>query len=265
MAVINGTINIDWFGDQKKYEKSPIKIITVGLNPSDREFSDNTHPLPNVSLRFPGIPASLIPVHPQKGYFPNAWNNYFNYNPLDWFANFERVLRGFGASYGGTKLKIKEDENSGNNYPLRAIHTDFCTPWATIPTWQDLSPLDQRALITNYTNSPFSEWISLVNKLKPDIIIACIPQKYRKALMGSKPLTDIIHIVHTKTGARRNRPVIIRADVYQGALIVFGQTQNVPFGNVSTLQKNRIGQIINNCYQHWKTSGNLSTFTPVVI
>lgn len=258
MAVINGTINIDWFGDQKKYEKSPIKIITVGLNPSGIEFSvDKIHKTPNVSLRFGHIPAHQIPKYPSTGNFPNAWNNYFNFNPYKWFGQgFEHVLRGLNASYGGKLLQ------NGEEVSCTAIHTDLCTPWATDPTWSQESSKVKIALTKNYT---FPDWVNLVVAIKPDIIIACIPQKYRKALMGSKPLTDIIHIVHTKTGARRNRPVIIRADVYQGALIVFGQTQNVPFGNVSTLQKNRIGQIINNCYQHWKTSGNLSTFTPVVI
>ena len=255
--VINGTINIDWFGDRDKYEKSPLKVITVGLNPSDREFSDATHPLPNVSLRFGNIPSSQIPVHPKKGFFPKAWNNYFNYNPLDWFASFEHVLRGLGASYGGKMPDKKEEKVS-----CTAIHTDLCTPWATNPTWSKLPPSDKIALTNNYS---FVEWKNLVANLKPDIIIACVPQDYRVKLMEHNSPKDIIRIVSTLNGTKRKRPVIIRAYVCLGTLIVFGQTRNVPFGNVSNPTKNRIGQIINDCYQHLKTYGEISSFHTRII
>ena len=39
MATIN-IFPIKWFGDRNAYMKSLVKIITVGLNPSDKEFRE---------------------------------------------------------------------------------------------------------------------------------------------------------------------------------------------------------------------------------
>lgn len=246
-GVISNTINIDWFGNRDEYAKSDTKIITVGLNPSGREFGNPKSP--NVALRFPGI-TSMLPKHPYKGNFAHQWNNYFNYNPLSWFnQGFEPVLNGIGASYDNSTL-------------LRAIHTDLCTPWATDPTWSSLPKVDKMALTNNYT---FQEWKTLIKELKPDIIIACIPNEYRDKIMGHIPTSIIIEISHKKDGGSRKRAIKVYAATYNGALIVFGKSFNIPFGDVSLYQKNKIGEIIKRCYNHLKNNGNIISFTSVVI
>lgn len=52
MTTIN-ILPIKWFGDRNAYMKSPVKIITVGLNPSDKEFRDKDGEPYCSSLRFP--------------------------------------------------------------------------------------------------------------------------------------------------------------------------------------------------------------------
>ena len=79
MTVIN-ILPIKWFGDIDAYMKSPVKIITVGLNPSDKEFREKNGDPFTTKLRFPdyivGNDASL----------EKALNCYFEKNPYrQWF------------------------------------------------------------------------------------------------------------------------------------------------------------------------------------
>ena len=77
------TIPIDWFGDRVAYNRSKIRIVTVGLNPSDKEFRNNDGESFNTSLRFEG--------YEEKG-LEAVYNNYFEYNPYSWFKSFEYIL-----------------------------------------------------------------------------------------------------------------------------------------------------------------------------
>lgn len=249
----DGYFPILWFGDREAYKKSKIKVITVALNPSETEFCNNdkkkkTH---DNTFRFPKYGESL----------EDAYNEYFKIEPYNWFNNFEYVLRDFGASYGGKILKIQNDKKCEEAYLYRAIHTDLCTPYATKPAWTGKVDKAERRQNEKdkeeIAKTGMKIWEILVDILKPDIIIACIPQEYREKLIDSNSLTEIIRVVETKGGDDRE-PISILAGVYKGALIIFGKTQNVPFGNVSTLQKKLIGENIRKCYDLWKDTDKLS-------
>lgn len=249
----DGYFPILWFGNREEYKKSKIKVITVALNPSETEFcNDDKVRKFNNSFRFPNWKNSL----------EDAYNEYFEYKPYNWFNNFEYVLRGFGASYGGKKLKIQNDKKCGEAYLYRAIHTDLCTPYATRPAWAGkIAQAEHRQNEKDkedITKTGIKIWEILVDILKPDIIIACIPQEYREKLIDSNSLTEIIRVVKTKDGEDRE-PVKILAGEYKGALIIFGMTKQVPFGNVSTIQKKLIGENIGKCYNLWKKTRKLSS------
>lgn len=242
--IIPNTINIDWFGNRPQYEKSELKIITVGLNPSGVEFDvDKTKSKANVDARFPACQGSTATLS-SPGYYPNAWNQYFQEKPYwSWFNNFERVLNGMHATY--------KNENGQH----RALHTDLCTPWATMPTWSKLTPDEKKRLTNNFA---FEEWKNLVKELKPDIIIACVPREYRIKLgFEDSALAKLCEICTTRSGGKRTHPIPIYVSKYDNAIIVFGRTMMVPFGNISNDKKKEIGKIIMEYYNckdktNWK-------------
>ena len=227
MSVIN-VLPIKWFGDREAYQKSEAKIITVALNPSDKEFREmNGDPFTS-ELRFPdyeiGNDASL----------EKALNSYFEKNPYHkWFdQGFEPILNGMGASYYSRK-----------GFKNRAIHTDICCPWATDPTWSKLSVSEQETLIS----TGFPEWQNLVDELEPDIILFSIPQKYIKMLkIGS--LDELCRITTTKSGEQRKKPVIIKKGMYGHSLAIFGRTWSLPFGSLGKEQKMKLGKQILDYY-----------------
>ena len=94
-------------------------VITVALNPSNREF-----PEPAPFSRFKKCAGSRVPV--LKDYI-SALNSSFRVSPYrSWFDSYEQALNGVGASYyGGAKAT--------------ALHTDIASCLATTPTWSRLS------------------------------------------------------------------------------------------------------------------------------
>ncbi len=238
MVKIPNTIPIDWFGNRKEYEESDIRIVTVGLNPSDMEFWDPNTGTYNTKYRFP----SAVVGNPAT--YPQAWNEYFTHNPYDWFNNHERVLQGAGASYGGLMPK----RIGGVDHPhRRAIHTDLCSSEATQPAWSQLPSATKRAI----AQVGIPRWQKLMKELQPDIIIMSVAKEYWSKL----PITDIsdlCDITKTQNGTKRKRPVVIRKGYYNGALVILGETRNTPFGSVCKDEQKRIGELILQAFHEMK-------------
>lgn len=239
MAKIHGIIPIDWFGNRNEYEQSDIRIVTVGLNPSDMEFKRNKNATTyDVSYRFP----SAIVGNPAT--YPQAWNEYFTHHPYNWFYHFERVLQGAGASYGG---KLPE-KMGGQDYPnRRAIHTDLCSSYATAPAWSKLPREEQEAI----AQEGICYWEKQMEQLQPDIIITAIAKDYWQKL----PITDISDlyvITETKDGKERKMPMIIKKGHYNGVLVILGVTFNVPFGSICKEEQKHIGELILQAYKEMK-------------
>lgn len=148
MSIIS-ILPIHWFGNRPAYEASPLRVVTVGLNPSDREFRPNDSVAVSKDLRFPDFDGT------DKG-LELALNNYFKRKPYNaWFkGSFGAVLQSFEASfYEGAKNT--------------AIHTDICSPWATIPTWSKLpEKIRQELEIEGH-----ELWKKLILELQPDVIL----------------------------------------------------------------------------------------------
>lgn len=239
MAKIHGIIPIDWFGNRKEYEQSDIRIITVGLNPSEMEFKRNKKETTyDVSYRFPSA------IVGDSATYPKAWNEYFTHNPYNWFYNFERVLQGAGASYGG---KLPEKIGGQDHSNRRAIHTDLCSSYATAPSWSKLPREEQETI----SQEGVCYWKKQIEQLQPDIIITAMAKEHWKKL----PVTDIsdLYVIkETKDGKERRPFVTIRKGYYNGTLVILGVTQNKPFGSICCAEQKHIGELILQAYKEKK-------------
>jgi hypothetical protein len=63
-AVIRPSVPNVWFGDLPAYEASPLRVVTVGLNPSNEEF-----PSTNPFCRFPGAASLALRAPAESGEF----------------------------------------------------------------------------------------------------------------------------------------------------------------------------------------------------
>ncbi len=242
MAKIPNTIPIDWFGNRVEYEQSDIRIVTVGLNPSDKEFWDPTTGTYNTKYRFP----SAVVGDPTT--YPQAWNEYFTHHPYNWFNDFERVLQGAGASYGG-----HAPEGIGEDHPhRRAIHTDLCSSEATQPAWSQLPSATKRAI----AEEGIPRWQGQMKQLQPDIIIMSVAEEYWSKLPITN-ISDLCKITKTQNGTKRKRPVVIRKGYYNGALVILGVTRNTPFGSVCKEEQKHIGELILQAFHKMKGKNNM--------
>ena len=158
--VVTPSVPILFFGDSIRYSTSALKVITVGLNPSKREF-----PTRDRFERFPrareAYPAILTGSHAEE--YLRALDDYFRVAPYSaWFnRSFERLLRGMGCSY--------YDSNGST-----ALHTDLCSPIATDPTWSSLNRPDRDVLY----GDGVALWHTLVRALRPDIVLISVARAH---------------------------------------------------------------------------------------
>lgn len=174
-SVAHPSIPILWFGDVEKYRKSDKKILTIAINPSNKEFSTNGKAPYDISLRFPK--ANTISLNsplstPNMQDYYDAMNSYFKENPYSsWFNNFERPLNYIGASY-----------YPSNDFTRQAIHIDICAPIATDPTWSKLDKSEQVKI-----ESIFGKYFNLLlEELEPDVILVSINEVMQFRSFGLK-------------------------------------------------------------------------------
>lgn len=183
---------IHWFGDRPAYEASPLRVVTVGLNPSDREFRPNDATGVSATFRFPDYDGT------EKG-LVLALNNYFKRNPYNaWFkSSFGAVLQSFEASfYEGAKNT--------------AIHTDICSPWATIPTWSKLPETARQELEIE----GHALWKKLILELQPDIILFSASPGHEQKVNFPSPDKEWRKV---EVGAKR--PLLVRRFQIKGKLM----------------------------------------------
>ena len=136
-VIVKDSFPIVWFGNMRRFFHSKIRVVTIGLNPSNEEFPQN-----NPELRFPE--ARIAYEQGKMGRVCDSLNGYFEYNrePFwNWFIAYENALGSmpFGVTYGGMKKKCLWAENY-------AVHIDFISAIATNPTYSGLSKGQQNAL-----------------------------------------------------------------------------------------------------------------------
>ena len=221
-----------FFGDLTAYRASPLRVLTVGLNPSLHEF-----PASEPFRRFP-----LMESGPERepGRYLDAMSSYFRTDPYrGWFSAFEPLLNGAGASYYA-------DEAS------TAIHTDICSPVATCPTWSQLDKADRAALEAG--GGPL--WHTLLVALRPQIVVLSVAKDHLTRIEFA-PVTEwepIHTFKRTGSGRDRSRPHEVRARWYEVdgelSLFVFGRAAQKPFGLLAEAQKREVGGIALKAYQN---------------
>jgi len=219
-------VPILFFGDLDAYWASPLRILTVGLNPSLKEF-----PRAMPRVRFPR--AKGVTARDSDRYL-DALSAYFRTHPYQrWFNSFEPLLQGAGSSYYGGQ-------------PSRALHTDICSPVATDPTWGDLDPVVQTVLEAD--GGPL--WHELVMALKPQVVVLSAAEEHLgriqfKALTERSPIG---RFDHKKDGFPRAKPYLVRAwwcDVgEQHTLFVFAPAAQQPLGTLATPQRRAAGVMV---------------------
>jgi hypothetical protein len=107
--VVSNSLPIPYFGDLAAFLKSPLRVLTAALNPSDQEFLSS-------APRF-----DVAKGQQGSAELEAELSAYFRSNPYRrWFRSFERVLNGLEASYGGVM--------SDGKYCSTALHVDMCSP-----------------------------------------------------------------------------------------------------------------------------------------
>ena len=201
--ILNHSIPIVWFGDMEAYTKSQLKIVTIGLNPSNHEFYNDDGTESNRFSDITTLTNCSKLVDRAREILVANYNNYFKVNPYKkWFDNYKDILNIFSADYYGTA------ENT-------AIHIDLETSLATNPTWSKLTNEEQESIRDRDLS------IKLLDYLKPDIMLISANKKVRNFLVGeSMPFYETYVI---------NGQEIMGYDI-EGKLYIYGtNSQFAPF------------------------------------
>jgi hypothetical protein len=227
--VVNPSVPILYFGDVEAYRASPLRVVTVGLNPSLAEF-----PVGRAFARFRAAEGlgSVASADDQARYL-KALGGYFGprpeHDPYDkWFRAYDDVLRGLGASYYAGLLST-------------AVHTDICSPVATMPPW---SRLDRRTRTTLLRSGP-ALWHELVRFLRPDLLLASIGRNYLDLIRFQRvgPWRELCRIERGNPYLVRGRQLTLGDQ--NKAWLVTGRAAQTPFGTVSRPDKRLIGSVVN--------------------
>jgi len=153
-----------WFGDSSRKEK----IVTVGANPSRREFLDSRdgHYLTVSKQRFHHLKTSdindILQDEETLNRIIQSFDSYYHRNPYrTWFgrprgSKVEGFLNGLEASLYGLE-------------PIGAVHTDLIP----FPTMSDFSKLNDRLLKIDFFHSGWAKsfFNKLMEHLNPSAII----------------------------------------------------------------------------------------------
>ncbi len=221
-----------FFGDFDSYRRSPLRVLTVGLNPSRKEF-----PAHREFVRFPLVEGS-------EGRGPDRYIDalcaYYRTKPYrGWFSAFETVINGVGASYYSGELST-------------ALHTDICSPVATDPTWSRLGDADQKILEADGCRM----WHTLLDGLRPQVVVLSVARLYMSRI-DFTPLDGEWEGIHTfdrtAAGALRLRPYEVQARWFEvgdePSLFVCGRAAQKPFGLLDNTQKREAGAIALEAYR----------------
>jgi hypothetical protein len=220
--LVTPSMPILYFGDSVRYRASPIRVVTVGLNPSREEF-----PTTDPWRRFPEG-RTIDAAAPDLAAYLRSLDRYFDdgrHPYMRWFGMaFGAILRGLDADYHDQATNI-------------AIHTDLCSPLATDPTWSGLSHGEQHAFRDGY-----QLWHRLVAALQPHVILMSVAERHLQRV--TLPSSDEWTAIHT---VPRKRPYEFRArrlDTPDRCLLVWGRATQLPFGSVANSDKQAAGVTI---------------------
>jgi hypothetical protein len=232
-VVVRPAIPILYFGDSTAYFQSPIKVITVALNPSRAEFPEHDR-----FWRFPAA-RSLGDGHPvdaPETLIKQALDDYFRGQPYrGWFnPSFERVLNGFGVSFYGAERGT-------------ALHTEIGSPLATDPTWSKLRNRQREMLRAGGVRL----WHRLVESLDPDVMVQSTAAYHLETIefAALTPMSPLCEFTHNANGTPRRRLYLVRQQRLRlpsgkQTFLVFAAAAQKPFAKASRIDQQRIGNAI---------------------
>ena len=229
---VTPAVPILFFGNLGAYRASPLRVLTVGLNPSLHEFPEQ-----QPFRRFPALAGE---GDPETSRYLDAMSDYFDIEPYRaWFDTFKPLLEGMEASFYGDGAST-------------ALHTDICSPVATNPTWSKLDKANRKILESD--GGPL--WHLLLETLKPQIVIISVARKHLERIKFT-PVAEwqVIHAFKmTGDGKPRSRPYEIRRQWYEVSgertLFVFGEAAQQPFGRLHHTQKREAGALLLEAYEN---------------
>lgn len=207
--VIDDTFPILWFGNVEKYLSSETRILTIGINPSDKEFERSGDDL----LRFKKGDGSVNALY-------DAYNAYFDYHPYTkWFDsyNYQEGDRKIGVFKKFSFLDVDYGNHKETAKNI-AIHVDYGTPIATDPTWSKLTKEEQTELLRN---NHFGE---LLTVLEPKVLFMASNRENLEGLLGSSYIKDREMKCHYY-GDNNRVSVYTDSDIY----IIWTQNNSKPF------------------------------------
>lgn len=209
---------IAWFGDTTAYAASPLRILTVGLNPSQVEF-----PASQPDRRFPAARG----VQRACDAYIASLNDYFRIDPYRrWFNTYRTLLEGLQASFEGS---------FGVN---TAVHTDLCSPVPTSPTWSGLPATVQAALSIGGVRL----WHVLTELLRPDVVLLSLARRHLSRI--DFPVIDSDWGEWFAINQPAQPYVVLRRHFEVGGrpvLFVWGRAANTPFGSLSYPARRQVG------------------------
>ena len=226
LSRVKNAIPILFFGDLRAYSSSKTRVLTVGLNPSSKEF-----PADCALQRFP-LAEGATQCNPD-GYL-DALSAYFHTDPYcTWFRGFELMLNGMGASYY-------------KGQPSTALHTDICSPIATEPTWRHLDPEVKKTLEKD--GRPL--WHSLLVVLRPEVVVFSVASEHLSSF-SFEAVTgcNLVHVyTKTKNGLERKQPVKVCAQWFQisdvrSLFLFIKPAAQTPLGRLDDSKKRKTGVI----------------------
>lgn len=220
-AVVEPSMPVLYFGNSVAYAASPLRVITVGLNPSGIEFPA----APGPWVRFPKAASG------ENQHYLDALDAYFTTSPYRaWFNSYEPLLQGLGASY----------------YPgaaSTALHTDIATPVATDPTWSKLTKAHPQSVERlGALGTPL--WHDLVVALRPDVIVLSVAEKWLDELAFEK-VEDWHAPFEVATSKGTPFPLLtgrLRITSDHVATAVWGRAAQTPLGVLSKPLKRATGE-----------------------
>jgi hypothetical protein len=219
-----------FFGDFDAYMHSPLRIITVGLNPSHSEFPDDPQKFPGQDRfwRFreaEGL-TGLASSADFKRYL-SSLSGYFGNAPYDWFDTYKGLLDGMGASFY---------EGAAST----ALHTDLCSPVATNPTWSGLSK-ESRAMLLGPGRDL---WHDLVRVLRPQVMLISVAREHldHVRFTSDDDWAELCRIEQKKPYIVKRKQMSL--DDGTPMLAVFGTAAQTPFGTVGQEDKLHIGGLV---------------------
>lgn len=219
-----------FFGDLNAYQASPVRILTVGLNPSLYEF-----PIDKPYRRFP-LAENNRGREPSR--YLDAMSAYFHTDPYrNWFNAFEPLLNGMGASYY-------------KGCASTALHTDICSPVATNPTWKELS----ESCRVELAKDGVPLWHMLLKTLQPQIVVISVAKEHLGRIAFA-PLTDwkVVRTFKTKkNGCPRKHPYNVYTRWYEvtdeRSMFFFGMANRKPL-DLDNGRKQKAGKTVMETYQ----------------